>query len=132
MFTQAICGTEKRGLDLLFVCPRNTTTMVTTLPKYWHYCTCSGSCRGTELMGALFSTLPSIYKHNTVFPHIITLALQCITKYNLTLISACFKELFTEVFNKCILFSNKQQKVIIHHFKVLSHNLLGGRKTMKH
>jgi hypothetical protein len=22
--------------------------------------------------------------------------------------------------------------VIIHHFKVLSHNLLGGRKTMKH
>jgi hypothetical protein len=69
--TQEICGTEKRAGT--FVCPCNTTTTVTTPPKYWHYYTCSGSCRGTELMGALFSTLPSIYKNNTVSPHITTL-----------------------------------------------------------
>jgi len=71
--TQATHGTEKRGSEPS-LCPHDTSTTITT-PKCWHYCTCSGSCRGAELMGALFSTLPSIYKHNTVFPQLASFTL---------------------------------------------------------
>ena len=64
---------EKDG-DLTFLNETQETTTATT-PKCWDYCTCSGSCRGVELKGVLFSTLPRIYKHNTISPQRVSLRL---------------------------------------------------------
>jgi len=60
--------------DLTFLHETQQTTTATT-PKCWDYCTCSGSCRGVELKGVLFSTLPRIYKHNTISPQRASLRL---------------------------------------------------------
>jgi len=60
--------------DLTFLHETQQTTTATK-SKCWDYCTCSGSCRGVELKGVLFSTLPRIYKHNTISPQRASLRL---------------------------------------------------------
>ena len=67
------CVQNWKDGDLTFSHETQQTTATT--PKCWDYCTCSGSCRGVELKGVLFSTLPRIYKHNTISPQRASLRL---------------------------------------------------------